>query len=60
MAVKLATKTKRYTGVSSDVKPDSDVTEGSTFHYVDTGEKYIFHNGMWENDLRDLNDMSLT
>ncbi len=30
----------------------TDAQEGSTFHAVDTGAKYIFHNGGWVEDLR--------
>jgi hypothetical protein len=41
-----------WNGHSSDVRPISGTTEGSTFHFVDTGERSIFHNGMWEEDLR--------
>jgi len=55
MTVKLETKIFRWTGLSSDVKPSSGVPEGSTFHAIDTGEEYIYHNGMWENDLRGKN-----
>ena len=36
---------------STDVKPSSGVTEGSTAHNVDTGEEFIYHNGMWVQDL---------
>jgi hypothetical protein len=52
MAIKLQTTIHRWNGISSDVKPSSGVQEGSTFHYVDTGEEYVYHNGMWEDDLR--------
>ena len=52
MAVKLMTTIYRWNGISSDAKPSSGVTEGSTLHYVDTGEEFIYHNGMWEDDLR--------
>ena len=31
-----------------------DAPEGSTFHAVDTGAKYIFHDGGWAEDLRDI------
>jgi hypothetical protein len=51
MTTKLETNITRWTGVSSDIKPSSGVPEGSTYHYIDTGEKYIYHNGMWEEDL---------
>jgi hypothetical protein len=57
MTTKLETTITRWTGVSSDIKPSSGVPEGSTYHYIDTGEKYIYHNGMWEDDLRSWNDL---
>ena len=50
MAIKLETTIKRFNGVSSDLKPE-DPPEGSTLHFIDTGEKFIFHNEMWEDDL---------
>ncbi len=53
MTVCLETTIQRWNGASSDVKP-TDAPEGSTFHVVDTGEKYIFHNGGWVEDLRDI------
>lgn len=40
----------RFQGLSTDTKP-LDVDDGATFHAVDTGEHYIFHDGMWEIDL---------
>lgn len=43
---------KRWAGHSSDEKPSSNVPEGSTLHIVDTGEEYVYHNGMWIQDLR--------
>jgi len=52
MAVKLMTTIYRWNGLSTDSKPSSAITEGSTFHCVDTGKQYIYHNGMWEEDLR--------
>ena len=55
MAIKLETKRNRWNGISSDIKPSSGVPEGSTFHYIDTGEEFIFHNDMWEDDLRTRN-----
>jgi hypothetical protein len=51
MSVIIISSDKRYQGLSSDEKPSS-VAEGSTFHIVDTGETYVFHNGAWERDLR--------
>lgn len=47
-----------YNGAASDVKPD-DAPEGSTFHAVDTGEEYIYHNGMWTQDLRRINAIKM-
>ena len=41
-----------WNGHSSDVLPVSGTTEGSTFHYVDTGERFIYHNDTWHEDLR--------
>ena len=41
-----------WNGYSSDMKPMSGVPEGSTFHVVDTGEQFFFHDGMWFRDLR--------
>jgi len=55
MAVKLETRIFRWNMISSDDKPVSGVSEGSTVHYIDTGEEFIFHNGMWEDDLRNRN-----
>lgn len=51
MAVKLLRVSQRWNGLSSDIKP-TDAPEGSTFHIIDTGEVYLFHDGMWEIDLR--------
>lgn len=52
MAYYLMNKIYRWNGLSSDAKPETGVPEGSTFHCVDTGEEYIYHNGMWEIDKR--------
>ena len=54
MAVIKITNEEKYDGFSTDLKP-TDVEEGSTFHAVDTGEVFIFHNDMWEKDLRLVN-----
>ena len=42
---------ERYTGHSGDVKPTTGVGAGSTFLELDTGAKYIWVNGTWEEDL---------
>jgi hypothetical protein len=52
MTVFLETTIQRWNGHSSDDKPSSSVLEGSTFHAVDTGEEFIYHNNMWVQDLR--------
>jgi len=55
MTVKLETSINRWNGISSDIKPLTGVREGSTYKYVDTGEKFIFHNGMWEDFIENPN-----
>ena len=54
MSIKLEATKYRWNGISSDEKPSSGVPEGSTFHAIDTGEKFIYHNGMWEDDLSNV------
>ena len=44
------TKPKEYTGLSSDEKT-SNYLNGVKLHTVDTGEHWIFHDGMWGLDL---------
>jgi len=41
----------KFQGLSTDTKP-TDVADGATFHVIDTGEQFVFHDGMWELDLR--------
>lgn len=45
-------------GHSSDSKP-SDVSEGAELHVIDTGEEFIYHNGMWVQDLRRINAIKM-
>lgn len=52
MAVSIVATIKRYQGISTDDKPSADVPEGSTFHEIDTGAQYVYHQDMWEEDLR--------
>ena len=52
MTVLMVTTIKRYQGLSSDIKPEADTPEGSTYHEIDTGYEYVFHDSMWEQDLR--------
>lgn len=54
MTVCLETTIKRFNGQDGDQMTISDVPEGSTFHAVDTGKKYIYHDGGWAEDLRDI------
>lgn len=53
MTVKLETTIQRWNGQEGDQMTILDPTEGSTFHAVDTGKKYIYHNGGWAEDLRE-------
>lgn len=59
MTVCLQTTIQCWNGLSSDSKPTTGVREGSTFHAIDTGEEFIFHNNMWEQDLRRINAIKL-
>lgn len=59
MTVCLESTIQRWNGHSSDSKPTVGVREGSTFHAIDTGEEFIFHNNMWEQDLRRINAIKL-
>jgi len=52
VTVRLVTVIQRWNGLSTDLKPSSGVSNGSEFHCIDTGEQYIYHDGMWEDDLR--------
>lgn len=56
MAIKLIAQTKHFQGLSSDEKPnpaaDGPPIEGSTYHEVDTGYTFVFHDGTWQPDLR--------
>jgi len=54
MTICLETGIKRHNGQDGDQVTITDAPEGSTFHAVDTGKKYIFHNGGWAEDLRDI------
>lgn len=42
---------KHQQGLSTDDKP-LGVENGTTLHVIDTGEMFVFHDGMWEPDLR--------
>lgn len=45
--------TQRFMCTSSEDKPLGDmIQDGATLHIVDTGERYVYYEGMWETDLR--------
>ena len=50
MAVRLETTIQRWEGLSTDTKPAGDVRQGSTFHEIDTGQKFIFQVSDWIRD----------
>jgi hypothetical protein len=54
MTVCLITTIQNWSGQSGDQVGITDAKEGSTFHAVDTGVKYIYHNDGWVEDLRDI------
>lgn len=51
MAIKLIDNPKKWHCTSIDGLP-ATAPEGSTVHYVDTGEQYIYFDGTWEPDKR--------
>jgi Na+-transporting NADH:ubiquinone oxidoreductase subunit NqrF len=54
MTICLETSTYRWNGQDGDQVTITEAPEGSTFHAVDTGRKYVFHDGGWAEDLRDI------
>ncbi len=40
-----------YYGFSSDTKPITAAGNGDTFQELDTGAKFVFWDGAWEDDL---------
>jgi hypothetical protein len=52
MTVCLETNSRKWNGQEGDQVTIDNPPEGSTFHAVDTGAVYIFHNGGWTEDLR--------
>jgi len=54
MTVCLETTIQKWNGQDGDHVTIEDAKEGSTFHAVDTGRKYIYHNEGWAEDLRDI------
>jgi hypothetical protein len=54
MTICLETNIQRFNGQAEDMVQVTTAPEGSTFHAVDTGAKYVFHDGGWAEDLRDI------
>jgi len=54
MTICLETNITKWNGQDGDQVTITDAPEGSTFHAVDTGRKYIWHDGGWVEDLRDI------
>jgi hypothetical protein len=52
MTICLETTIQKWNGQDGDHVSITDAAEGSTFHAVDTGRKYVFHDGGWAEDLR--------
>ena len=52
MTICLETSIQKWNGQSGDMVSITTAPEGSTFHAVDTGAKYIYHNDGWVEDLR--------
>ena len=60
MAVREGSSQQSFSGFSTDEKPLTGVQNGASFHVLDTGEEYVFHDGMWESDFRNFhNDRTL-
>jgi len=54
MTVCLERVIQRWNGRDGDQVTIADAPEGSTFHAVDTGRKYVYHDCGWAEDLRDI------
>jgi len=53
MTVCLETTIQRWNGAEGEqMTIEDDVKEGSTFHAVDTGAQYVYHDGGWAEDRR--------
>jgi len=51
VTVCLETTIQKWNGQDGDQMTITDVKEGSKFKAIDTGVKYIYHNGGWAEDL---------
>ena len=54
MAYSLITTIQRWQGPDGDHFDITSASEGSTYHAVDTGAQYVFHDGGWVEDLRQI------
>jgi hypothetical protein len=54
MTVCRETSYQKFNGQDGEQMDITEASEGATFHAVDTGRKYIYHNGGWAEDLRDI------
>ena len=44
----------KWQGQEGDQVTLEDIEEGTTFHAVDTGAQYVYHDGGWAEDLRSI------
>ncbi len=49
--VRVTRTDEEYFGLSGDVKPTTGIAVGTQFTEMDTGAKYMWFNGTWEDDL---------
>ena len=52
MAVQIIRSPHEYQGYSTQITDLQAVPDGSTYHSIDTGEEWIFHEGIPYPDLR--------
>jgi hypothetical protein len=50
----MQTTTSQWNGQDGEHVTITDAQEGATFHAVDTGRQYIYHDGGWVEDLRQI------
>ncbi len=54
MTIRMQTTTSQWNGQDGEHVTITDAQEGATFHAVDTGRQYIYHDGGWVEDLRQI------
>ena len=54
MAYKRIQTIGRYEGVSTDIKPTTDIKEGSQLSELDTGRKFTMMDGAWKEDMSEF------